>query len=277
MDFILPKRIKDRYHNYELQKMNNKILLNSIFVITAFLFAVYGKRLISLFFEVTFDSTLINLIFTYSWQIVPIIIAIGILYRFNNILTVLCLDKNVLYGFIFSLLTVSPMLISSVVIGEIDNELSILQLLRKTLFAGFFEEVLFRGFLFGILFRKLGWGFIPASAIGAIIFGFGHLYQGTSVPEMIGIFSVTFVGSAWFAWLFIEWDENLWIPIFLHVLMNLSWTLFNVSDNALGDIYVNVFRAITIAITVFATIRFAKKRGGFLINKGNLFRNIQID
>ena len=135
------------------------------------------------------------------------------------------------------------------------------------------EEFLFRGFLFGILFRKLGWGFIPASVLGAVIFASGHLYQAGSFLEGIGIFMVTFMGAAWFAWLFIEWDENLWIPIFLHTLMNLSWVLFDVGGNALGDSQTNLYRAITIVLSVATTIVRNIRKKNFQINRKNLMVN----
>ena len=127
--------------------------------------------------------------------------------------------------------------------------------------------------MFGILFRKVGWGFIPASIFGAVIFGLGHLYQGSTPAETLGIFFVTSMGALWFAWLFIEWNENLWIPIFLHILMNLSWTLFDVGGNALGDFYTNFFRIITIAVTVVATIAYNKRKDRFRVNRKNLFFN----
>jgi CAAX protease family protein len=216
--------------------------------------------------------------YSYAWWIIPIVIVIGLLYGFENILKVLCLDKKIIAGLAFGLIAVSPMLISSAILGELDKDIDWLILLKKTLFAGLMEEVLFRGFLFGILFRKLGWGFIPATLLGAIVFGLGHLYQSTATNEMIGIFLITFIGSAWFAWLFIEWKENLWIPIFLHTLMNLSWILFNMSDNALGDTYTNIFRIVTIAFTVVATILYNIKRDKFTINGKNLIINkITID
>ncbi len=136
---------------------------------------------------------------------------------------------------------------------------------------GFFEEFLFRGFLFGILFRKLKWGFIPASLLAEVIFGLGHIYQGSTLMETTGIFGITTIGSIWVAWLYIEWDKNLWVPIFLHTLMNLSWILFEVSNNALGGIYTNLFRAITIALTIII-IRYHKKRG-LNINRKTLIIN----
>jgi len=253
--------------------MIKKKFIQSFIIILVFLFAVYGKRLLQQFVVISFDSPSINLIYSYAWWIIPIAIALGLLYGFKNILKELCLNKNLFTGLAFGLIAVLPMLISSAIMGEIDKDIGWLTLLKKTLFAGFMEEILFRGFLFGILFRKLGWGFIPASLLGAIIFGLGHLYQGSTATELISIFLITFIGSAWFAWLFIEWKENLWIPIFLHVLMNLSWILFNVSNNALGDTYTNIFRIVTITFTVVATILYSIKRDKFRINSKNLLTN----
>lgn len=113
------------------------------------------------------------------------------------------------------------MLVSSAFIGQIPEDFKILPLLHQTLFAGFMEEYLFREFLFGILFRKLAWGFIPASILSAFIFGLGHIYQGFTFLVTTGVFLVTSIGAIWFAWLYIECNNNLWVPIFLHVLMNL--------------------------------------------------------
>ncbi len=250
-----------------------KKFYQSLIIILFFFIAAYGKRLFQELVIINFDSPLLELLYSYAWWVVPIIIAIGILFGFKSVLKELCLDKNFFTGLVFGIIAVSPMLISSAIIGKIDNELDWLTLLKKTLFAGFMEEVLFRGFLFGILFRKVGWGFIPASFLGAIIFGLSHLYQGSNLYETLGIFTITFIGSAWFAWLFIEWKENLWVPIFLHALMNLSWTVFNVSDNSLGDTYLNIFRLVTIVITIVATIYYNIRIDRFRINGKNMFIN----
>ncbi|HNS13194.1 MAG TPA: type II CAAX endopeptidase family protein [Bacteroidia bacterium] len=256
--------------------MRKNKFLQSVFIIFVFLFAVYGKRILGKNLAVSFESPFVNLLYFYLWWLIPICIAIGLLFGFKNILKELCLDKNILIGLVFSLVAVSPMLISSAFIGKVNNEMSLTTLLHKSLFAGFMEEVLFRGFLFGILFRRMRWGFIPASVLGAIIFGLSHLYQGSGISELTGIFLVTFIGSAWFAWLFIEWKENLWIPIFLHVFMNFSWTFFNVSENALGGVYTNIFRIITIALTVIATILYNNRKDKYRVNSNNLLINKSI-
>lgn len=60
---------------------------------------------------------------------------------------------------------------------------------------------------------------------------------------------------------YVEWKYNLWIPIFLHLFMNLFWMLYSVSDNAFGGIYTNIFRNITIAMIIGLTIIFKIRNG----------------
>ena len=246
---------------------------HSIIIILSFLFAFFGKNLVNLFIKISISSYSIRIIYNYIWWIIPPIISLGYLFGFKKILNELRLNKGFLFGFIFSFIAVLPMLLSSYFLGEINNDLQFIKLFHTTFLAGFFEEVLFRAFLFGILFRKLNWGFIPAAIIGAIVFGLGHLYQGSTFIETISIFMITAIGALWFSWLFIEWNENIWIPIFLHILMNLSWILFEIENNALGGLISNIFRVTTISLTIFATIIHSKRRNIFYINGKNLFVN----
>lgn len=249
-----------------------KNIIKSISVILIFIIALYGRRWTSFLFDIHISDAIYAQIYSYFWWIIPSFLFIAILFKFKNSFKILGLNRGFLKGFLFSLATVMPMILSSAFIGKTNTNLELFPLLKKTIFAGLFEEFLFRGFLFGILFRKLKWGFIPASLLGAFIFGANHIYQGNSLNETIGIFIVTGLGAVWFAWLYIEWDANLWIPIFLHSMMNFSWMFFDVSNNALGNIYLNIFRAITIASTIIITIIWNKKRG-LNINKSKLLIN----
>lgn len=245
--------------------MQNRVT-DSIIVIVTFLIAFYGKRLLNILLPPALQD------FTwYLWWGISAVGVLGVLFGFKEVFKNLGLNKGFLTGLIFGFVTVSPMLISSAIAGDIDKDLSIGSLIHTTLVAGFMEEFLFRGFLFGILFRRLDWGFIPASILGGLIFGMGHLYQGSTIAETIGVFLVTSAGAVWFSWLYAEWD-NLWIPVFLHILMNLSWILFDVSSNALGGSYTNLFRVITIALTILITIR-RHKKSGMRITKQNLLIN----
>ncbi len=256
--------------------MRKKLFLDSILIISVFVISFYGNKILNSHLPVLFTSTFFRLSFFYIWWVIPTMLVLGILYGFNDIFKILGLKKGIITAFLFSIITASPMLLSSAIIGKIADNLNFGDLMHKTIVAGFFEEYLFRGFLFGILFTKLRWGFIPASILGGLVFGTGHLYQGASIMETLGIFSLTAVGAIWFAWLYIEWDKNLWVPIFLHSFMNLSWVLFDVSENALGGVFSNIFRAITIGFTIMVTIRYHKKRG-LIINRKNLLINTGVD
>ncbi len=252
--------------------MYRKTIIDSIIVIVTFLIAFYGNRTLSDYFEISISSAYLKIAYSYLWWILPTAFINGLLYGFHKIIDNVGIQKGYISGLLFSIITVLPMLISSALIGRIGADLKMLGLIHQTLFAGFMEEYLFRGFLFGILFRKLGWGFIPASILGALIFGLGHIYQGSTFLETTGVFLVTSLGAVWFAWLYIEWNNNLWVPIFLHILMNLSWGLFDVSSNALGGLYTNLFRIITIALTILVTI-VCNKKTGLRINRKNLIVN----
>jgi len=61
------------------------------------------------------------------------------------------------------------------------------------------------------------------------------------------------------------------------MLMNLAWELFSVSDNALGGIYSNVFRFLTIGLVIILTVLYKKRNGIKLtVNKKTLLIQKQI-
>jgi uncharacterized protein len=253
--------------------MRFKPMIHSAAIILAFLVALFGRRYFSGLVEVNLESNAMLLIYAYAWWILPVVITTAALYGFRNIFRELGLQKGFLTGLAFSAFSVLPMFIGAMLHGPFDESLTMTGLLKKSLLAGLMEEILFRGFLFGLLFRKLKWGFIPASLPGAVIFGIAHMYQGSGMMDTLGIFIVTTIGAMWFAWLYIEWNENLWVPVILHILMNLSWTIFDVSNNALGDWSINISRMTTIALTVIITIILCRRRKKFNINKSNVLIN----
>jgi membrane protease YdiL (CAAX protease family) len=248
-------------------------LLKSLLLILVFTFAFYGKKIFAEYIPISFSNNWLKILYYYSWWLIPPVFYMGLSLGFKNILPSTGLKNGFIKGLLFAFVSVSPMFISSAFIGNINHEQSLVSLLHSTVFAGFMEEFLFRGFLFGILFRFCGWGFIPAGILGAIIFGLGHIYQGHDLMSIIAVFFVTTIGALWFSWLYAEWNYNLWLPVFLHVFMNLSWSLFQLDENAVGGLYSNIFRGLTIAITVIVTIRF-KKKAGFAVNKSNLWKNL---
>ena len=134
--------------------------------------------------------------------------------------------------------------------------------LNSAILPGIAEEVLFRCFLFGLLFRVAKWGFLPAALLGAVIFGSGHLYQGNSTLDSLGIFGITAIAAVWWAWLYVEWDYNPWVPIGFHVFMNGWFVIFMVSDSALLPIAGEIARASVVLISIAVTLATKLRQGG---------------
>lgn len=218
----------------------------------------------------------ISHIIAYSIVGIPVFLGTALLHP-RRFLESLGLDKSLVIGLGFSLLCTLPMFIGFALFFEINSEFSLDRILITVLAAAVFEELYFRGFLFGQIFRYTSWGFIPSVLAGALLFGLIHLYQGTSPYELVGIFLITFLGGILYAWVYVEWHYNLWVPIFLHLLMNLSWGMFSVADNALGGTYANIFRGITILLIIGLTIGYKlKRKESFRVNKRTLFKKRRI-
>ena len=205
---------------------------------------------------------------TYALSGIPLFIGTYIIVAGTSVSERLGLDKSPLKGFLFALICTLPLFIGFSFVFNLTSEVDPDTILISIVAAGFFEELFFRGFLFGMLYKYTRLGFIPAVFLGALFFGLIHLYQSTEFAELLGIFLITFLGGILFAWTYAEWKYNLWIPIFIHMLMNLSWELFSVSDNALGDRYANIFRFTSIGLIILLTVIYKKRRGEKLeINK----------
>ncbi|WP_442592231.1 CPBP family glutamic-type intramembrane protease [Pedobacter sp. AW31-3R] len=97
------------------------------------------------------------------------------------------------------------------------------------------------------------------SFLGSLLFAIAHLYQSTDFVELIGIFSITFLGSVLFSWIYAEWKFNLWTAIFLHCLMNQYWLMFDVDVNSLGDLYPDVFRFLVVFFLIYVVIIYKRK------------------
>lgn len=210
---------------------------------------------------------------TYTISIIPLLLGTLLITGRSGFFISLGLHKPILKSFFFALGCTLPMYLGFGFLFKINPEISTNSILISVVAAGFFEEFIFRGFLFGLLFQKTRLGFLPAVLFSALYFGLLHLYQSSELLELIGIFTVTFLGGILFAWVYVEWKFTIWVPILLHALMNLSWELFSVSENALGSLYANVFRFLTIALIIGLTVLFKRKMGYKLaVNRKNLLK-----
>lgn len=254
-------------------KNSTKTLL--IIIITFGIYYVLDDLYFKIIRKIIFEQTNqlgISHIITYTISGIPLFLGTLLISRNSDFFKNLGLSKSIIKGFLFALVCTLPMFIGFSFIFDFNAEISLNTFLISIVSAAFFEELFYRGFLFGLPFMKTKLGFIPSVFFGALYFGILHLYQSTELGELLGIFLVTFLGGILFAWVYVEWNYNIWVPIFLHMLMNLSWELFSVSDNALGGIYSNVFRLITVLLVIIFTVYYKKKNGGTLeINKKNIF------
>ncbi|MEZ5965780.1 MAG: CPBP family intramembrane glutamic endopeptidase [Planctomycetota bacterium] len=202
----------------------------------------------------------------YTWYWLPPVAVAWALFGRRRTVNALGLDRSPLLGLGVAGLCTLPMLVGFAALGQASpGAQPWSDAVRYALLPGCMEEILFRGMLFGFLFRFAGWGFLPAAMLGAAFFGAGHLWQGHSAGEAAGVFAVTALGAVWFAWLYVEWRANLWVPIGFHVLMNLWWDRFAMGESALGGGVANVFRTATIGLSVWLTLARARRHGGLVV------------
>lgn len=158
---------------------------------------------------------------------------------------------------LFSVLFIVPILIGLGIYSDWKIQLNEKIVYKDVIIAGFGEEFIYRAFLFGFLFYFCGWGFLSASFLSALFFGWGHLYQANDVGSAISIFLFTAAANVGFCWFYYAW-KSLWMVVFLHGLMDLIWSMFQIETDVVGNIWINLARFSTLIITILISIKIAK-------------------
>ena len=171
---------------------------------------------------------------------------------------------------VFSILSTLPMLIGFAFTSSISPKLSLLNIIAFAIISPFAEEVVFRGYIFRQLYRRVGVGFWSAVLLPSMLFGLGHMSQSKGIWDFIGITAITGLGSVFFAWTFMRWQDNLWVPFGLHFLMNFWWMLFAVDETALGGWLANAVRIVTVVVAIVITIQKDKIWNPLPIEEANL-------
>jgi len=189
------------------------------------------------------------------------ILSVWLLYRgsFRSVLERLGLSGNAPRALAFGIAASLPMLFGFALRFHLNSRLEFLSITFLGFFSPLVEEVEFRGLGVLQLQRGTGWPFWVAVWPSAILFGYGHVEQGQSRLEMLGLFLLTGLGGVVFAWLAYKW-QSLWVAVALHICMNLWWDIFSVSTNAIGGWLPFALQTLTIIIAVGGTLYLTKPR-----------------
>lgn len=243
--------------------MNNSIRFSALFIIgfiTYYLFDFYCFKSIQEYTKEIFHSKAIAHVIAYSITMIPLIVTAKLMFPKKNILELFSLNQPISIGIMLAFLATLPMLIGYSFFFSISKELNIESLFINTISSAFFEELIFRAFLIGLLFKYTKLGFITSIVLASSLFAQTHLYQGSNTTEVIEVFSITFLGSILFAWVYSEWHSNIWTAIGLHFFMNLYWNIFAVDDNAAGNTLGNIFRFASLFLVISLTIYHKKRK-----------------
>lgn len=204
---------------------------------------------------------IIRFVTRWCMAVIPMIIALFIMYRPKCIIGSVGLDKSFVAGAGIAFLFTLPLYVGFSIAGNLNMDVTAEQIICKVVLAAFFEELVFRGFMFGQLFRYCKIGFFWAAVFPAVLFGVLHVYQGHDLLSSLTAFGVTLLGAFYFSWIYVEWNFNLWVPIGLHLFMNLSWSLFSVegTDNATGGLISNILRVASIALAIVITVIYKRR------------------
>lgn len=169
------------------------------------------------------------------------------------------LSAPVLPAITFALGVSLPMLIGFAFTRSLNSRLQIPSLLFLTVFSPFIEELEYRGFGVRQFQRGTGWPFWAVVWPSAILFGLGHVEKGQSVQEMAALFFITGSGAVLVSWLLYRW-QNLWIPVALHICMNLWWELFSVARTTIGGWFPFAMQTLTMLLAILVTLYFTRSK-----------------
>lgn len=242
--------------------MNKSQILKSTVVIVSVLITYNFWKILD-YFSIDFiqlagnkylNSLLIHLLWTAPVWLTSLVLFGKEAFRISG------LPAPVLKGFSIAALSCIPLYLIFIFFFDLTVSLDGHYIFNNSLLAGVFEELVYRALFFGALYGLLNWKFWPAVLVNAAIFSFGHLYQAHDLLSSVFTLLITGIGAVWFGWVYIRWNYNLWVPVFLHTLMNMSWAIFEVgSGTAAGGIVSYVARVLVIVVSVIITLRYTEK------------------
>ena len=255
--------------------MSKNIRFFSIFIlgfVIYYFFDLFYFKSIQHFTGELFHSKAIAHALAYTVTLIPIITTLKVLFPKKKILDLLSLHQSAAKAFIIPFIGTLPMLIGYAAHFKTIKTINFDSLFINTVSSAFFEELIFRAFLIGTLYRFTRLGFFSSILLGSLLFAQVHLYQSQNTIELFEIFTITFLGSIFFTWVYFEQDFNIWTAVFLHFFMNLYWEIFNVSENVSGNLYGNLYKVLSIILIISLIVYDKKKKKRpFVITGKSLF------
>ncbi|AZA81807.1 hypothetical protein C1637_04345 [Chryseobacterium lactis] len=242
--------------------MSKNIRFLLIFILgfcTYYFFDLYCFKTIQSFSQRLFHSKALAHVIAYSITLIPLITTLKIVLPEKKIADLLSVNKLIVKGFTIAFLGTFVMAVGYSLHFSIITKIDIESLFINTISSAFFEEIIFRAFLIGVLYRFTRLGFLSSLLLGSLLFAQVHLYQSQNTTELIEIFSITFLGSIFFAWIYFETDYNLWTAICTHFFMNFYWEIFNVSANVSGNLYGNIYKLSSLLLIIGIIIYYKKR------------------
>ncbi|MDC0708101.1 CPBP family intramembrane metalloprotease [Stigmatella sp. ncwal1] len=198
----------------------------------------------------------------WTWQgsqVLVCLLAVALVHRLRPraALSEVGLGPLTLRAIGFCILATLPMILTYGAAAGFQVHLTWKDVMTQAVMSPLAEEVLFRGYVLGQLQRRAGWPFWGAALVGLAPFALAHLYQSTQAGhdawETAGVLAITGMGHLFFSWLLERWGD-LWVPVGMHALMNLSWEAFQVDSTALGGTQANVARFATVGLAIGLTL-----------------------
>jgi membrane protease YdiL (CAAX protease family) len=241
--------------------MQKPILFKSILVVAALAitsFSIDILRALSFPVDILPENPYLR---SFLWRLLDysVLLLVGGVLFWNSLPVLLGFRHAVHKSFGFALVCTLPMFAIFPFFFKFNELLEGIVVFNQAILPAFFEELAYRALVLGALFRCCNWKFLPAVLLNGVVFGLGHLYQANDLLGAFFTFAITFIGAIWFGWLYVKWGYNLYIPIFLHMLMNFSWVLFEVSPGAAGNTVANAARLLTILASIILTFYFTKQ------------------
>ena len=207
-------------------------------------------------------------------QVLLIIPAVAICYRsgLKFALHELGLLESMRLAVLFALAVTLPNLLLRIAVAGAKPQINAAFVLMSAVASPMSEELLFRGYLFGQLYRRAGWPFWAAALVNAVPFIAGHFYQLSGkgwefVVSVAEVLLLVGVSALFAAWVYVRWEYNLWVLIFIHALLNFYSTTFAISETSGFSWVDNVAWLMTLILVVLGTIY--RNRIPLLVNVRN--------